>query len=500
MQQVTRWLAVVVVVVAGISAGISVSRAETTKLELKRIESRSGNSAKDLSLQYVNSQHFFADLGDKKAFSNKSEEKNFKRVVRKEPEKYNAKRPFRCVAKLGGREYGFVLDAKSADSNQYDRLYFDRNHNGDLTDDEPLDAQPVKRLVGIAPSQFPRIDLTLDVDGVKCEYSFRIETYSHVSKDFSYLTASLTPAAYREGQITIGGKTRSVMLIDYNSDGRFDSQVKVDSNSSPDGQIRPEEGDVLIMDLGEKDRFAYSLIESKRSRYLSNLFAIDGRWYDVKVTPTGDTLTLTPSSSPLGKVTTPYDECNVVLYGKAGVVSFAVEKDRPAEVPIGEWRLLGYTIRVQGKKPDPSPPKTDSKTAEKPAGRPDDKSAADSPKQMSLLGALAKAFALGSNDTGSAFAVIRESSVSAVGAKGGPAFHVSKDTATALPFGPPYKAVVTPQYPRDKERLNLGLSLVGRSGEICNNMKVEGGRPARPELSIRTKSGEEVETGRFEYG
>ena len=93
----------------------------------------------------------------------------FKRIVKKEP-KYVSKHPFRGVAKLGSQEYAFALDtsapdrpeakeakpgAKKAETESalakltekfakaappttlvpYDRLYFDFNRNGDLTDD-----------------------------------------------------------------------------------------------------------------------------------------------------------------------------------------------------------------------------------------------------------------------------------------------------------------------------------------------------------------------------
>ena len=46
-------------------------------------------------------------------------------TVKKEPEKYVSEHPLRSVAKLGSKEYGFVLDKKDEKSKGYDRLYFD---------------------------------------------------------------------------------------------------------------------------------------------------------------------------------------------------------------------------------------------------------------------------------------------------------------------------------------------------------------------------------------
>ena len=129
---------------------------------------------------------------------NKEQTAAFKRIVKKEP-KYACEQPCRGVAKLGGHEYPFVLDyvppkeeadkakvetegekakgkdaekdakkqAKDAKSSSaigalsskiaeaaplpesassapkatpYNRLYFDLNHNGDLTDDKVIEA------------------------------------------------------------------------------------------------------------------------------------------------------------------------------------------------------------------------------------------------------------------------------------------------------------------------------------------------------------------------
>ena len=69
----------------------------------------------------------------------KGDIQDFKDIVTKEP-KYVSEKPLRGVTKLGSKEYAFVLDQKSEKSKGYDRLYFDRNANGDLTDDKPIDA------------------------------------------------------------------------------------------------------------------------------------------------------------------------------------------------------------------------------------------------------------------------------------------------------------------------------------------------------------------------
>ena len=44
------------------------------------------------------------------------------------------------------------------------------------------------------------------------------------------------------------------------------------------------------------------------------------------------------------------------------------------------------------------------------------------------------------------------------------------------------------------------MSLVGSAGEVCTNMMVDGGRPAKPEFTITDPKGKVVQQGSFEYG
>ena len=66
---------------------------------------------------------------------------------------------------------------RNANAQQYDRLYFDLNRNGDLTDDKPIEARP-RGLFSGGSAEFPRVDLTLDVEGTKLDYSFFVTAYS----------------------------------------------------------------------------------------------------------------------------------------------------------------------------------------------------------------------------------------------------------------------------------------------------------------------------------
>ena len=223
----------------------------------------------------------------------------FKKIVTKEP-KYVSDCPFRGVFKLGSQEYAFALDAvptkpeakskpRPRSRNQekpktglatgklagkllkattppetsammkamtYNRLYFDFNHNGDLTDDEVVDSIAQRTSVSAIGAQqtytsfqFPRIDVTIDDGGTKLDYSFFLRGYAMISPNFSYVSMSMNAAAYREGTITLEGKKRHIVLIDFNSNGRFDDEFKINKNvRASNGQMYPEHGDMLLID------------------------------------------------------------------------------------------------------------------------------------------------------------------------------------------------------------------------------------------------------------
>jgi hypothetical protein len=160
-----------------------------------------------------------------------------------------------------------VLDSKDSTGEGHGRLYFDLNHNGDLTDDRVIEGDPAE---GDFPKgywwyQFPRVDLTLDVDGTKVEYAFFLSAYSQTvtsgaSEPTGLVAASLQVAACREGRITLAGKTRHVVLLDFNSNGRFDDVVTVRTSSR--GRATPVYGDLLLLDptrLGPDDTTALPL-------------------------------------------------------------------------------------------------------------------------------------------------------------------------------------------------------------------------------------------------
>jgi hypothetical protein len=489
---------------------------------------------------------------------------SFKKLVKKEP-KYESDSPFRGVAKLGTQEYPFVLDAvpekpkakqekesekskpavksekKDADADdaeenesatgtlqltltsddadektdaeeskadeakkektpkaiRYNRLYIDMNRNGDLTDDKVIEAQGAPGLImggSYTNFSFPQVELTIDVDGTPVEYAFTMNGYMNVQKEFSYAGVQLHSAAYREGEITLDGKTHRVALVDFNSNGRFDDQIMIRPEvRGSGGQVYPQQGDMLLIDPDAKTPDSpYNPAESKFRNYVSKLVNLEGRYYDVKITPAGDKLTLEPSTVPLGKLANPNDRYTAVIYGDQGFLKISGSKDEPASVPAGEWKLLSYSIDLtelpKPNKPDEEKPKSED-LAEKKDSSPNALSAAI----KNLL----------NSQPAAAPNVIRRSVVSAQATGDFKTVKVVADETVEMPFGPPYKPVVT-SYPsvdtKQKPIIQLSLSLVGSAGESCSDMTVKGSRPGKPQFTITDPEGKVAQTGNFEYG
>ena len=99
--------------------------------------------------------------------------------------------------------------------------------------------------------------------------------------------------------------------------------------------------------------------------------------------------------------------------------------------------------------------------------------------------------------------------VTAAAAKDCPTITVRPGQTAALPFGPPYKPVVTASQQfippgaagkQAEKQLYLQLSLVGAGGEVCNNLLVNGGRPDGPAFTIHDSKDAIVQQGTFKYG
>jgi hypothetical protein len=301
------------------------------------------------------------------------------------------------------------------------------------------------------------------------EYSFYLRVYSSSS---GYCRAYLYGAAYRHGEITLNGEKKRVVLVDYNSNARFDDAMSILTSS--DGGLYPRSGDMFFVDptLGQGGyMYGYDPTTNEDQQPVGSLVNIDGRFYGMEVSPGGDKLTLTPSSVPVGNVSNPNKGYRAILHGDQGFLKISWDESGKSSVPVGEWKLVSYTI---------------DRTAIPDEGK---------EEGSSLLDTLSNALVQSGTSARPRWTLI------SARAKGDyTAVKVSEGETVDLPFGPPYKPIVTvSRRSGSTPTAYLRLSLVGAGGEVASNLYVNGSRPKEPEFTI-TSAEEKVAQGKFRYG
>lgn len=554
------WIGAIVASAGVLLAALGAPGEECT-LTLKRLESTSRYTPAEYQFRATYSQSVqgqFQDAGGNVRFrigGSEETEKAFKRIVKKEPAKYDCKHPFRGVVKFGGQEFGFTFDAAGAKPDEkdakkeaekaaeakkeakkkeqakkksslldslskalapepsvpearlpgkaivYNRFYFDQNRNGDLTDDKVIqsesgDSRLLSSSMNYAQARFPVVTVPLEAGGTKYEYAFSVNvTYQAIDQSMGYASASFSAAAYREGEITLEGKKRKVALVDFNSNGRFDDAMSVrDDVRGRAGEVYPQYGDILLVDPQASSPVylnPYDVTSSGNRYNVSKLVSIDGKFYDMAIAPAGEKLSLKPATPSIGYVTNPNEGFTAVVYSDKGFMKISGGKSKPAPLPEGTWKLLSYTIDQTGIEEKPKPP---PEKKEKPGEK-----GKEGQKPSELLSAVVRA--LGGGVAASAPVMpMRFTRVSAQATRDCKPFEVRKGQTVALPFGPPYKPVVSVEYAQSPEQVRLGMTLVGSAGERCSDMMVRGGRPTRPEFTVSNPKGEIVYRGNFEYG
>ena len=421
MNRLSGFLGVAATWTVALAGWVQAGTAQHGKLTLVRMEPWQGGKMpeEEALLRYVTPQTCRWQAGTDGSWSvlPDSGEDNFKDVVKREPARYVADHPLRGTVKLGSKFYGFVLDHKDGKSKGYDRLYFDLNGNGDLSNATPVDAFEPKAPQGQSPggapaSEFPRVDLTIDVDGEKLDYGFFFQAgVSGQEKDGSAY-ALLRSAVYRRGEIALEGKMRKIVVLDNNSNGRFDNVTAFAADiHGSDGQIYATYGDVLVLEAEPGAAAKPPPPRGQRKQFLGKTNRIGGKFYELKVSPLGDDVTCALSLMPVGRIATSLPRCNLEIVGDGGHFALDLEKSRPVEIPAGYWRVLTYTLTTTGWK-DPAKGKAAKKTEEGDAGE-----SSPSPAGPSTL--------------------------SARGTQSGPSLEVEPNRTAMLKIGPPYKLRVT---------------------------------------------------------
>ena len=255
----------------------------------------------------------------------------------------------------------------------------------------------------------------------------------------------------------LDGQKHTIHLLDFNCNGRFDDSTTIrDDIRNDNGRVYQTHGDRIMLDFNvENADPAYYNLTGRIDRLpVEKLLFVNGKYYELTVSPSGESIELNPSKTPLGSIQNKNGVFEFALYNDQSVLKLSGKKGDPIPIPEGEWKLLEYTINLT----DP---------AKSSQGR----------RSWTLL--------------------------SAAGTTNCKPVKVEKGKTVEFPFGGPYKPLVrvSPMGSNNQvDQARLSLEFIDNVSAICTNLYVNGDRPPDPTFVIATPNNEIVERGKFEYG
>ena len=265
----------------------------------------------------------------------------------------NSKPPIYAIIQFADKSRLLILDRQNADDFFYNRLYFDSNGNGDLTDDAVVDGDfgtPAGAQSEAVQADFPPVDATVTVGGKSLPYSFTISVQylyfgdygrpdkelkqEHIDQNF---TLTLFGNCFYSGKFQLDGQSYRVALGDGNVNGRFNDDISLSTVYLCSQPVLAPTGDLFYLTTGSEPGFRDTQISG-------DMLLLNGKLFDVSISAAEGKLTLTPTSEKLlplklSMATERMTMCTedashcVMAYGPGTKIM----------VPEGTYRLLDYT-------------------------------------------------------------------------------------------------------------------------------------------------------------
>jgi hypothetical protein len=140
---------------------------------------------------------------------------------------------------------------------------------------------------------------------------------------------------YFSGEARFGKRCYPVVLVDADGNGRF-----ADTGRS---FVEAERGDLLLVDLNRDGAFPEHDILDPKLHFLARSVRVEGRYYDLSVRADGTQLLAAPSRSTLATLRSDYGKFTLILGSEESLLVLRGERGR-AQVPVGDYRLLGWQI------------------------------------------------------------------------------------------------------------------------------------------------------------
>jgi hypothetical protein len=198
---------------------------------------------------------------------------------------------------------------------QYDRLYIDSNCDGNLADEEVVQAYSVSR----SQAYFAPVRVMFkDETGDPITYHLGICVCGTPMPHLH-----INAACWYEGDVKVDGKEIRCLLVDYNVNGMFN-----------DKSLDAEQADRIVM-----------VVDGRRtSAFVGNLLQLGGRFYNPKIARDGAFVELAPCDDvKFGTLVVSESIDEISLGGENGLFNMPVKQGRVG-LPVGKYSVQRYTI------------------------------------------------------------------------------------------------------------------------------------------------------------
>ncbi|MBI4881198.1 MAG: hypothetical protein HY812_16305 [Planctomycetes bacterium] len=263
-------------------------------------------------------------------------------------------RPLYATLTLGETDFLVVLDRVAEKDGFYNRIRFDRNDNGDLTDDPVLlgDLAPFGDIKQYYVSFDDEVSVEYRLGGTVLPYRLGFSLQGQDQEEGAgddaprFIYFGVAAACHYAASFTLDGASYQVMLGDGDCNGAFSNTARIDENMhlSADQPIYAQ-GDSL-----------YLTAEKKFSRgddfLLGDLLVLGESIFTVKVDTAARTLTLAPAQGDLVPLKLSQAPERLLLLERSFAHCVMMHRPAIARIPAGDWRLLSYALLRTGKEGD----------------------------------------------------------------------------------------------------------------------------------------------------
>ena len=230
----------------------------------------------------------------------------------------------------GQTEFTCGLRKSSEQVLGYNELFIDLNDNGRLDKKELFKSKYHESTMGpdVVDCHYGPVDFTLkDRD---CRRIHRVFAWYHMLSSSSPGEFYLTTQCYLDGQIHLGDKELTAVLVDYNCDGRYGS-----GRTSYEwiGTLGPRE---LDYDRIGWDADGDGKIQWTEQHFIGSYIICDGKVFQIGCKPDGQTLAVVAVDTTMGHLQMPTRNAFVRLVGDVGPINLRIT-DGAINVPAGKY-------------------------------------------------------------------------------------------------------------------------------------------------------------------